>query len=444
MKLIPRLTLTGESAAISTFRLGALLPEVGGAPAACAAGDYVLTPVVSFEDDDVQTAWRRLLIGTSSPEPMYQTPEFFRHILRVCPQESSDHALFAVRRRADLKIVGIVPVRRQSRDIAFRIGRKAIFKRSISICLILGSVPLLDPEEPGLDTFVLKKLLAQLPDCQSVVMPALPAEQFHRFAACDGLSSYVLDGWRNCHVSPLPADVDTYLQKFSAKKRYNLSRQVRLLAKEAGDIQVLRVEQPIQIDTLMTALRKVAPPCYVDAPARSDCLASLARQGLLLCYVIRCAGDDLAVVLGMRSNDAWCIHNIWCDPRYARLSLGTSAIHLALLDVIRVRKLARADFGYGTPKHDYRSTHVLVPRGHVMLYRSRSALAWVLRAHGICDRANMALVRLAKRCRAAYVAKYHQGQRRHRAAPTHQAAPNQHSAPGKSAGAPTACPMDAH
>jgi hypothetical protein len=46
-----------------------------------------------------------------------------------------------------------------------------------------------------------------------------------------------MHGWRDCHTVPLPADVDTYLQKLSAKKRYNLSRQVRLLAKEAGEVK---------------------------------------------------------------------------------------------------------------------------------------------------------------------------------------------------------------
>lgn len=79
------------------------------------------------------------------------------------------------------------------------------------------------------------------------------------------------------------------------------------------------------------------------------------------------------------------------------LSIGTSAVHLAVQDVLSHATLAHIDFGYGAPQAEFRSTHVLKTRGHVLLHRKRSGTAWLLKAHGMCDAVNAALIRQVKR-----------------------------------------------
>jgi hypothetical protein len=402
MKLISHAKTNGGFLPSVKFQRGLSAP-LQNAVAMHGLVDFELSIGTScFEQPEVLAAWYRLLADVAGPEKLYQSPEFFRYMVETNQQGNANHELYIFRRSADSRIVGIVPVRLQIRDIPFRFGPVSLFKHRVAICQMLGSVPLLDPAERGLKDFVFKELLKQRPDCAALAMQALPSEQFDSMTRCEGLSSYVLDGWRDCHVAPLPANVDDYLQKFSSKKRYNLSRQIRLLAKEAGEVQILRIDQADQIDLLMTAMRAVAPPEFLSRPDRRDRLISLARNDLLLSYVIRCGTEDVAVLLGSRSNGTWHVHTIWGQQKYMRLSVGTSATHLAFLDVIENDDLTLADFGYGTPNQEFRSTHVLASRGFVMLYRSHSALAAMLKVHAAYDRFNVALIRRVKQLKKAY------------------------------------------
>ncbi|MFS2014975.1 GNAT family N-acetyltransferase [Massilia sp. CT11-108] len=125
----------------------------------------------------------------------------------------------------------------------------------------------------------------------------------------------------------------------------------------------------------------------------------MARHGLLLSYVIRCGENDVAVVYGMRSASVWHVYKILCRQDYMHLSVGTSAIHLAVQDVLAHFTFDHIDFGYGTPHAEFRSTHVLETRGLVLLHRARSGTAWLLNVHGRYDALNGALIRQVKRFR---------------------------------------------
>jgi hypothetical protein len=195
----------------------------------------------------------------------------------------------------------------------------------------------------------------------------------------------------------LPKGVDAYLQKFSSKKRYNLSRQVRLLTEAAGALQVVRVEQPEQVAGMLDATVVLDPSEVTDRDAEQRRMEGLARHGLLLSYVIRCGDEDVAVVFGSRSASVWHVHRISCQQKYLHLSVGTSAIHLAVQDVLANFSFNDIDFGYGTPNAEFRSTHVLKARGHVLLHRARSLTALLLTIHGTYDRVNDGLIRQFKR-----------------------------------------------
>lgn len=352
-----------------------------------------------YDRPDLLQAWRAMLATAASPEALYQSPEFFSHLVRTGAGQERTHELFVARRSTDNAIVGFIPVRIIERELDYRVGPVSLFKRPVRALQLLGSIPLLDPAEEGLNEFVMRQLLARYADCQAIYMQAVPQELGSTWAGMAGLSTYVLNGWRECHTQPLPEGVDAYLQKFSSKKRYNLSRQVRQLEKEAGAVQVLRIERPEQVGTLLDAIDAVTPHRKGARAGQQSSMDSMAQSNLLLSYVIRCGDEDVAVVHGARSNGVWHVYSIATKQQYMQFSLGTSAIHLALQDVLANFALRDVDFHYGTPNQEFRSTHVMKTRGHVMLFRTRSLASLVLKTHGVYDGLNEGLIRQVKLAR---------------------------------------------
>lgn len=346
---------------------------------------------------DILDAWNRMLATATGPETLYQSPQFFNYLTDMDQGQGAAHELFIVRRRVDYEIVGFVPVRTITCDLAFRLGPVSLFKRTVRACQILGSVPLLDETQDGIADFVIQQLLERYAECQVLYMQAYPEDEGAKLQDIAGVSAYVRYGWRPCHTQPLPKGVDAYLQKFSSKKRYNLSRQVRLLAEAAGAVQVLRIEQPGHVPAMLDALIATGACPGAERGAEQARLEGLARHGLLLSYVIRCGDEDVAVVYGSRSAAVWHVYKIACLQKYLHLSVGTSAIHLAVQDVLAHFAFKDIDFGYGTPSAEFRSTHVLKTRGLVLLHRARSLTALSLKVHGMYDAMNGALIRQVKR-----------------------------------------------
>lgn len=326
--------------------------------------------------------WQAALAASSSEEKLYQSPSFFRYLIDSAVDEGLE--LFAVRRVSSGEVIGLVPARRSFHMVGLRAGSRALQRRLPAI-QILGSTLMLPPE-PGAMRAVLKHMFAHFDGAQVVMLQAMPQSLFGLYERIGPLGASVIDGWRNCHTLPLPDTFDAYLQKFSSKKRYNLQRQLRQLAQEAGAIEVLRIDQEAQAPILVEALRTLAPQHVLDREAVQARLGRLSRNGLLLSYVVRCGGRDVAVVNGTRSEKVWHVHNIFCCGQYARLSPGTSAIYLALQDAIGHLPLESVDFGYGSPGHDFRSSHVLKARGRVILYRRHSAVALLVGVQQVYDR----------------------------------------------------------
>ena len=358
---------------------------------------YELNVATAYHDrPDILDAWHRMLAGATGPEPLYQSPQFFSHLIDMEQGQDANHELFIVRRSSDYAIVGFIPVRTIPCRIAFHAGPVPLFGQTLRACQILGSVPLLDPAETGLADFIMQQLLERYAECDVLYLQAVPQDGLQ---AIGGVPAYVLNGWRACHTQPLPDSVDAYLKHFSAKKRYNLSRQVRLLTEAAGPLHVLRIDQPGQVGAMLDAMVATDASRAAGRAGEQARLESLARHGLLLSYVIRCGEHDVAVVYGMRSASVWHVYKILCRQDYLHLSVGTSAIHLAVQDVLAHFTFDHIDFGYGTPHAEFRSTHVLKTRGLVLLHRARSRTAWLLNVHSRYDALNDALIRQVKRLR---------------------------------------------
>jgi CelD/BcsL family acetyltransferase involved in cellulose biosynthesis len=364
-----------------------LMPQSAGA----AQRFEFVVATADYDRPDIQAAWARLLEVRQGAETLYQLPGFFRYLKETQAPGAAGCDLYLVRRKGDGQIVGIVPGRQSFQKLAFRLGTMTVYKHHVPLYQVLGSVPLLDPAEEGLAEFIFKNLLEQHPEASALLMQAVP-EQLGVTMRAGGLSCHVVNGWRDCHTVPLPDTVDDYLQKLSAKKRYNLSRQVRLLAKAAGEVSLVRIDRPDQVAALIDGMQALPSAKEMATPRTQARYESMARHGLLHAYMLQCGGETAALVLGSRSNDVWHVHKICCKEEYLALSAGTSIIHLALQDTIEHFDFTSADFGYGTPNQDFRSTHVLQRRGMMLLCERHGVNSLLFRLHGIQDRVNEALI----------------------------------------------------
>lgn len=349
--------------------------------------DYEIA-CITAQHDAPQTLgeWRRLLVASDSPEKIYQSPAFFRFLLDTHATGADRFELFMITRRASRQVVGIVPVRLSS--IALDLGVAAWQPRVVRL---LGSVPLM-PADPALLQQLCAHLLHTFPECAAVSMQAFPQELQALLHGSRGQQQphprhrpLVLHDWRACHTIPLPEAWPAYLAKFSAKKRYNLSRQYRLLEQAVGALTLERVDRAQAVPALIDGLRALAPGAAHAAIAARD-YRVLAANRLLLSYVLRSAGTVVAVVLGSRYGDTWHVHRIVYAPALRHLSAGSVALHAALQDVVTQFAFTSADLGYGNPRERFASTHVLKMRGHVLMARSGSWQAVLLGAFLGVDR----------------------------------------------------------
>jgi hypothetical protein len=219
-----------------------------------------------------------------------------------------------------------------------------------------------------------------------VFMQALPRESAHwqdlaEVGAGGVLSTTLMGPWRECHTLPLPPSFECYLAKFSAKKRYNLNRQIRQLTEQVGTLELERVERPDQVPGMMAALAALLAEAEWKTVLSEKHFTALAAQGLLLCHVLRAGDQVLAAILGTRSPDTLHVHNIFVEKKHLALSVGTTAMHLAIKDLTELGCLRAIDFGYGTPNNEFRSSHILKTRAQVLLFDNTKSISLLFFMH---------------------------------------------------------------
>lgn len=352
-------------------------------------------------EGSIGAQWRAFLQRSQSPQRIYQSPDFVRYLSGNVEGPSRVEVFTTIRER-DGAVVGIVPVRIQARALDFTIGPLRLFSRQVEVINVLGSVPLTAIEE-GARQDLLGQLFAFFPTCVAVSMQAVPVaselwQWLGRATQPEApFRQYHLDGVRECHTMPLPTSFAAYLQKFTAKKRYNLARQIRLLEQELGPVTLTRIERPEQVPALMQAL-EILEPGWAE-PGCAASFAALAANNLLMHYLLQCGGEPVGAVLGSCFDKVWHVHKFMCASRATALSGGTSAMHLALEDVIDRCGFTMVDFGYGTPNQSFKSTQVLEQRAHVMVYPKRGRGRHLLIAHALCNKISLFAVAKVKQLR---------------------------------------------
>lgn len=339
-----------------------------------------------FRDAALLTVWRQLLASSSSSEKIYQTPEFFEYLF----QTNNGHdqfELILVRSAGENEIIGVVPIRFRNESFDFGIGSRIFLAPKIPVIILLGSIPLFPLIPALLDSFV-TYLFVQFPFCRAVSLPALPENsEIHAYVkdSTDFQSQFgvhVLHGWRESHSIPIPATFDQYLQQFSAKKRFNMKRQIRLLTEHVGgELRLDRIDGPEQIEALVKARNSiVAPKTHTNLLSHKK-LLGLAQLGLLHCYALTSRDQTLAVFMATRSENVLHLHNIYYAENLTRFSVGASILYMAIEDMTVNSKFTSIDLGYSNPSYSHQSSNLVEERGHLLLLRKKLSLWFLCFAH---------------------------------------------------------------
>lgn len=332
-------------------------------------------------DPALQRRWEALVAQSQSPEAVFQTPGYFDFISAV-PNLKNTQRLVVLRDTRSQDIVGVVPLRAGRRTWPLALGGLTLARLRLNTIALLGSVPLA-PHEPAVLEQLFDYIFATFPATGSIAMQAVPEDSrfFHAVSASRHLRErygiYIKDGWRACHTTPLPSSFDAYLRQFKAKKRYNIQRQLNLLAKDVGPLRLTQVDRLDQIPLLLKTMRELVTPHFASAMMSEAQYRALMERRIALCYLLHSGERPCAVVIGIRSRSTYHVHNIIYDQTLASYSPGTSLLHLATQQLIDTEHMSLIDYGYGDPGHSQQSSNTTNMRSQVFVYRR----TWTNRMH---------------------------------------------------------------
>jgi CelD/BcsL family acetyltransferase involved in cellulose biosynthesis len=360
---------------------------------------------------EVRSAWSSLIARSSDAGVLEKSPEFLDHLLST--DDPSRFHLATVRDAAG-SILGVVPLRVMRSSLTFEVSARVLARGWSRELRILGSIPLL-PADPVVHDALFTALDRGFEDCQAIAMHGVPTASFlwHHVHASRYLRerflTYAMYGVRDCHVIPLPEAIDDYWTKFSAKRRYNLRRQARMLREHfGGRLALRRFDSPQQVGDLIDVIGRTAE-CHGLSQWNTQSfrldrreVESLADRGLLLIYVLMGAGRPCAALVGRKYQGVYYLEQIPRDRGLDRFSPGATAVQLAIEDLIRHTPIRKIDMGFGTPAYRHCSTNATELRASLFLLRRTLANRLLRRSHVtfnfLVDRSKELLRKPASHC----------------------------------------------
>jgi len=324
-------------------------------------------------DDNFLQLQRTLLKESSSPEKIFQTPEYF-DFLWSRPNTRKDAVLMVVNDVESGTTQGLIPFRLIEQKFDFNINHNFSLNPRIKTVQILGSIPFLPIGDELLATVFLK-IFALFPDVDGISLAAMPmGNKFDatvsNFANKNSYILHVLNGWRDSHIIPLPESFDAYLTRYNAKKRFNLKRQVRLLREHSDNtLQLHCIRKLDQIELYVNTWKQLAPPELTTHLLQTNTLNMLADKGLLHGYVLTIKGTPCGGIYATQAAGTLHIHNIIYAKELARFSVGACILYVAIEDLIQRGQFKVIDLGYSNPVHSEQASNVVEVRGNRLVLR---------------------------------------------------------------------------
>jgi hypothetical protein len=192
----------------------------------------------------------------------------------------------------------------------------------------------------------------------------------------------------------LDGTFESYMKRFSAKPRKNRLREIRLL-RERGQVDLLRVSQPSEIDAFLKVVYEISDRTWkfkrrglsLVAPDRhmmTRTLRFLAERGWLRSYVLQCDGVPCAFILGHQYGSCYYAEWVAVDDAWRRYSAGTVILVLVLEDLFKENPPEFYDFGNHVKFQENFATESY-PEATVWLFRRRAYPMLASSIYCACD-----------------------------------------------------------
>jgi CelD/BcsL family acetyltransferase involved in cellulose biosynthesis len=318
-----------------------------------------------------------MLAASDDPFSLYQSPEWFEGLRGAPLDECSSHALAVRRDDRDGHLIGIIPLFTARGRCRFPLvlGRAWTSAESEMIVIPSGRL-LLPPGDHWFDRFF-AAVARRHPERPVLRVENIPVPgPLHDFLHASprirrGYYLQQVPGLHQIQVVPLPPSYDQFLTRYSAKKRYNLRRQLRMLQQRAGgQLELRRYVSSRDSPELLASWRTLAisrhraagttPPSASPSADVEAHFRRLADLGVLRSYLLRHGGRPIAGIHGYVSGRTFLLGGTIYDPEYAPFSAASALLHMVIEDLIKSCGITLINLGYGQPRHEYRSTNVVL------------------------------------------------------------------------------------
>ncbi len=362
----------------------------------------------AWDSPEFRQEWQALLETSDNLYAQYQTPEWFDHLV-AC--EIAGVATPLAIRNAGSELVGIVPYGIRTHLLTFVARDTVLASFPLRAVTVMGGAPLARADADVHDR-IYQELASQNPDADCLYLHSVRVGSFawqHAQSSEFVGRNFILHlprGTTPFHSLNVPETFEQYLQQFRAKKRYNLSRQVRLLRDQTGELSCERIDTSSRVPELLEAASTVLPrawqsslmmPDLYEALASAERLRDLADRKLLRSYVLRCGGTPRALVLGYQHNGIFHYAEIAYDRSLAQLSPGASLLYLLIQDLIEHDRPRCVNLGIGDAEYKRIFGNVHTEDATIILFRK----TWKNRVRHAAHQAFMSTIRTLKARREA-------------------------------------------
>lgn len=302
--------------------------------------------------------WSSALEGTANLYAMYHSVPWLR-----CMQSAGgrDLSLLVDGVGDEGARLIVAPMVRQRVPLRFEAGRKVRFSVNLEVQELLGSQMV---GEHGFGEFsrMVEAAWTQYPEVDGLYLKSVSNDSaLWAQLASEGwrigrAAIYKPDGDRPFHYVRMPATFDEYLAGFSAKRRFNLKRQVRRMTEAFdGDLVVRRVVDPTDVAFLVESATTVSMRSWrskeleravPDSIENVALLRSIAENGMLRAFVLIARGRPCAFIVGYQfGNSTFHYADLAFDEEFASHSPGTVLLLKAIESLIQNDQVANLNFG---------------------------------------------------------------------------------------------------
>lgn len=339
--------------------------------------------------------WSHKVAGERNLYAMYQAPGWLNCLRTAGPAAQ----LVVARDGADSEPDCLAVVARESVPLRYRVSRLQLANVSLRCVELLGGRMLGAGDAAALER-VASAVFGQFRDVDGIYLKSVPddAPLWSTLQASGwrvgGAHAYRPDGERPFHYAEFPPTFEGYLGEFRKKQRYNLKRQVRLMAEANGNALAMEIiDRPEQIDAFLADIHAITANSWKadleepapDLASQPELLRAVAAAGLLRGYVLRAAGKPAAYALGYRFENIYHYANIAYDNSFATQSPGAVLLLMMIEDLIDKAQIKYMNFGITDANYKRVFGNRHIKDASVLILRPGLRSAWLRATHSLFE-----------------------------------------------------------